>query len=285
MQRRLTALGAMDANGRPRPGPETVARLYALYAAARGDRRSAESLADEGRTRVHTIRDRGFEVGFDPVKDGESSASRLEAIYEHARAALYASADEGVIRDACPAHLRVRTMAADRDDYLAHPSHGEALRADDRPRVAALARPDVQIVIADGLNANAINEQLRGVLLPLRRSLAESGCHVGAVDVVVRNGRVRAGYQVGALTGADLVVSFVGERPGTGLNTMSAYLTYGRDGAGRVRWDPGMDHACTTAVCGIHPKGKPPEAAAAEISRIVRQILDQRRSGVSLATG
>ena len=26
-----------------------------------------------------------------------------------------------------------------------------------------------------------------------------------------------------------------------------------------MRWDPRMDHSCTTAVCGVHPNGKPPD--------------------------
>ena len=74
----------------------------------------------------------------------------------------------------------------------------------------------------------------------------------------------------------------IGERPGTGLNTASAYLTYGRDAAGQLRWDPALDHSCTTAVCGIHPNGKPPEAAVVEIARTVQRMCEQRRSGVAL---
>jgi len=38
----------------------------------------------------------------------------------------------------------------------------------------------------------------------------------------------------------------------------------------------------TTAVCGIHPSGKPPAAAAHEIARTVARILEQRVSGVAL---
>jgi ethanolamine ammonia-lyase small subunit len=138
-------------------------------------------------------------------------------------------------------------------------------------------------VISDGLNANAINEQLREVLPGLRRALSSDGRHVGGHDIVVRNGRVRVGYEIGGLVGAAIVVHVIGERPGTGLNTASVYITYGRDEAGLPRWRRGLDHSMTNAVCGIHPKGKSPQAASAEVARLVSRISEERRSGVALA--
>ena len=85
--------------------------------------------------------------------------------------------------------------------------------------------------------------------------------------------------------GIDLVVHLIGERPGTGLNTLSAYITYGRDAAGNVRWSPSLDHACTTAVCGINKQGKRPEAAIEEITGCVVRASEERRSGVALGSG
>ena len=137
-------------------------------------------------------------------------------------------------------------------------------------------------MISDGLNANALNENLRAVLPPLRRELGAAGLHAGNVDVVIQNGRVRAGYHAGAIVGADAVVHLIGERPGTGLDTLSAYLTYGRDPAGQPRWSSELDHSATTAVCGIHRDGKPPADAVSEIARLLKKIVDTRRSGVAL---
>ena len=212
----------------------------------------------------------------------------METIYAQARHALYAALDPGVVQAVSPHHIRVRTPSRDREDYLAHPRSGESIRDEDVERIASLAassgsrRPQVQIVISDGLNANALNENLRAVLPPLRRELTAAGLHVGDVDVVIQNGRVRAGYHVGALVDADAVVHFIGERPGTGLDTLSAYLTYGRDPAGRSRWSPDLDHAETTAVCGVHREGKSPSEAVDEVARLLRRILETRRSGVAL---
>jgi ethanolamine ammonia-lyase small subunit len=149
-------------------------------------------------------------------------------------------------------------------------------------RAASRERAEIQIVVSDGLNADSINEQLRSLLPPLRRGFSTQGWRVGEATVVVQNGRVRAGYHAAQLLNPEVLIHVIGERPGTGLNTASAYVTYGRDAAGRFRWDPQLDHSCTTAVCGIHPKGKPPETAAAEIIRIVQRMYEQRRSGVTL---
>ena len=93
----------------------------------------------------------------------------------------------------------------------------------------------------------------------------------------------RTGACAPAITSArsstpDAVVHLIGERPGTGLDTLSAYLTYGRDAAGRSRWSPDLDHAATTAVCGIHREGKPPSEAVGEIARLVR--ADPRHAAV-----
>ena len=282
MEQRLRALGVLGHDGEPKPGADAVARLYAAYARRSGDGRTSSSLEEEGRRRLYELRERGLDLG---VVEASEADARIEAIYTHARRALYATVDEGIVRDASPRSLRVRTTATSRDDYLAHPPAGERLRGDDARAVAALYRarePQVQLVVSDGLNADAINEQLRALLPPIRRLLSDGGCHVGETDVVVQNGRVRAGYEIGGLAGAAIVVHLVGERPGTGLNTVSAYLTYGRDESGQSRWSRDLDHSATTAICGIHRKGKPPEAAAAEIARAVARILEQRRSGVAL---
>ena len=61
----------------------------------------------------------------------------------------------------------------------------------------------MQIVVSDGLNANAVNEQLRALLPALRTRLIAAGHHVADTDIIVENGRVRAGYEIGGLVDAD----------------------------------------------------------------------------------
>jgi ethanolamine ammonia-lyase large subunit len=286
MQKRFVAMDVMNEAGElmaNRPGAEA---LYAMYAKAGGDARSFDSLRSEGARKLTAMAERGFDLGYGHQMDYTAPPvveQRMAALYSHARQGLYARLDEAVIRDASPRALRVRTMAHSREDYLMHPPSGESIRQDDARRLASLygsKPPRVQIVVSDGLNANAVNENLRMVLPPLRQMLRSTSHSIGDVDVVIENGRVRAGYHIGALLDIEVLVHFIGERPGTGINTLSAYLTYGRTEAGESRWSPSLDHSCTTAICGIHHKGKPPLTAAAEIARLIERILAERRSGV-----
>jgi ethanolamine ammonia-lyase large subunit len=260
---------------------DRISHLYAQYARAAGETQPAAVLEAEARRTVAELRERGFDI----AGDDPQASSRVDRIYRHARQALYANLDDAVLRDACETHVGARTRATDRDDYLAHPPAGERLSDEGASTVLRSIRPAagaIQIVVSDGLNADAINEHLRSLLVPLRRRFASEGRRVSDTVVVLQNGRVRAGYQVAQLLHAEILIHLIGERPGTGLNTVSAYVTYGRDTAGQPRWDPQLDHSCTTAVCGIHPQGKPPEAAAAEIARTVHRMFEQRRSGVAL---
>jgi ethanolamine ammonia-lyase large subunit len=288
MQERFVALGIMNESGGlvlNRPGTES---LYAAYAKAGGDTRSTDELCKEGKRKTSGLADRGFDLGYGHglnYKAPRKVDERIDAIYRHAQQALYASLDDAVIRSASPRYMKVCTKASSRDDYIMHPPLGEMIREEDQARVTCLytsRRPRVQVVISDGLNAHAINENLRDVLPPLRHRLVEDGHHVGEVDIVIENGRLRAGYHIGALLEVDVIIHLIGERPGTGINALSAYLTYGRNTAGRSRWTVALDHSKTTAICSIHRRGKHPLEAIEEIANSIKRMSEERRSGIEL---
>jgi ethanolamine ammonia-lyase small subunit len=286
MKNRFIELGVMNQSGEIRDNG--VESLYAEYQRAGGDTRTIDSLRQEATKKISVLADRGFDIGARAkatLREPGNIPSRIDELYDHARLALYAKLDPAVIRDVATHHIRVRTKAHSRDDYLAHPTAGEAISDEHVPGIAALypeGRPLVQVVISDGLNANALNENLRIVLPPFRKLVVKNGHRLGDIDIVIDNARVRAGYHVGSLLDVDVVVHFIGERPGTGINTLSVYVTYGRNETGQSRWSTSMDHSWTTAVCGIHRRGKRPEVAADELANIVNRILEQRCSGVRL---
>jgi ethanolamine ammonia-lyase large subunit len=285
MHGRLRQLELMKESGEMAQGND-AGKLYALYLKAGGESRSFETLRSEGAHKISVLEERGFDLGLgDAFDSGKRADDRIQAIYDHARRALYASLDESVIRDVSPSRITVATCARDREDYLANARAGERISDRDAIRLSSLygaRRPRVQLLISDGLNANAANENVRELLPALIRRLTDHNCELGQVVVVIRNGRLRAGYHAGALLGVDVVIHLIGERPGTGLNLLSAYITYGRDVEGRMRWAVDLDHSNTTAICGINQRGKPPIVAAEEIGNAVRRILHERRSGVEL---
>ena len=288
MSRRLAELGVLDASGEPRIRAESTATLYGAYCKQAGDRRDHQTLRSEAVKKIERLQRTGFDLGYGVgVNYAQPKAIeiRIQQIYSHARRALYARIDDAVIKDVSPQHVGVCTGSLNREDYLAHPPSGESIRAADAENLLTMypmRRPRIQIVVSDGLNANAINENLRLLLPPLRQALTGLGYHVGDCDIVIENGRVRAGYHVGELLDVDVVIHLIGERPGTGIDSLSAYLTYGRDRTGRSRWNPGLDHSVTNVVCGIHRQAKRPESAVVEIAEIVARILAQRCSGVAL---
>jgi ethanolamine ammonia-lyase large subunit len=264
--------------------------LYAAYHKAGGDTRSLDALRDDAAKKFGALAERGFDLGYgcdENYNDPPEANARITAIYSNARRALYSTLDEAVIADSSPRYLRVHARSMGRDDYLAHPATGELIDDEDAARIQALypaRRPQVQIVISDGLNANAINENLRSVLPGVRRELLAAGHYLSEIDIVIENGRVRAGYHVGSLLEAEMIIHLIGERPGTGIDTLSVYLTYGLDHNGQSRWGSaaGFDHSWTTAVCGIHRRGKPPERAVEEIARLADRMFAERCSGIAL---
>src|SRR5262249_37820609 len=188
MDRRLAALGVP---GQASHAPSSGARLYAAYRKALGDSRSTDGLEVEWKRKIQEMQERGFDLGYDDDSpdDGSSRArARVDGIYANARAALYAIFDVEVLRGASPRHLLIHSTSFDPEDYLAHPATGERIRPDDARKIQACFSsqpPRVQIVISDGLNANAVNENLGPVLRGLKQGLSTSD--TGHPEIAIEN--------------------------------------------------------------------------------------------------
>jgi ethanolamine ammonia-lyase large subunit len=181
MQKRLMELSAMTEAGAVSGRSDA---LYAAYHKAGGDTRSFATLREEGAKKIAALAERGFDLGYgcdENYGDPPAANARITRIYANARRALYSIVDEAVIADSSSHYLQVHTRSSDRDDYLAHPATGELIDDEDMVRIQSLypaRRPRVQVVVSDGLNANAINESLRSVLPAVRRELLAAGHHV-----------------------------------------------------------------------------------------------------------
>lgn len=290
MQKQLVKIGALKTDGTTDATIERTAALYARFYKSAADSRSLDELEKEAVKKIKNFQERGCDLGYGADNyESETSfvAIRCQKLFDHSRKALYAVIEPAVIKDCCPVPVFVLTESCDRDDFLAHPASGERLAKKDAALLENLTAElpvnrKVQFVVSDGLNANAVSEHLRNILPLLKRSLNDADISVSPNDIVVTNGRVRAGYHVGQLLRADIVVNLIGERPGTGLNQLSAYITYGKDVEGFSIFDPDMDHSLTTAVCSIHPQGKTYKTAADEILSIIMKALEMKKTGVGL---
>jgi ethanolamine ammonia-lyase small subunit len=171
--------------------------------------------------------------------------------------------------------VRLRSAASDRAEYLRRPDLGRRLSAGGRSVVEATTRgDDIAIVAVDGLSALAVETNLLPVLDCLRPHLVARGHTIGP-QVIVEQGRVAIGDEIGELLEAKLTVVLIGERPGlSAADSLGAYIT----------WRPkiGTMDSNRNCISNIRPAGLSPEAAAAQIVDLVEQAFAHEATGVRL---
>ena len=289
MWRFFQDLGVIDAEGKPTPHFGDPLWVYLQYQRRKGDKRPETEILEAGRTEMAAVRARGVFLaqghGAKPSQLTPKLQGEIEAIYKDAKQCIWAEFDDGFARSIAES-IALRTQSGDRREYILHPETGEKIGPDGLKDIQQLrarhgGRYDVQIVVSDGLNALSItdHDQLDPFLLALRRSLDVEPFRVAPETLVVTSGRVRAGYRIGEALFADLpgprgIVHVIGERPGSGHRTFSAYLTMP---AGSVWATPNkVDHNLTRVVAGIANTAYAPRDAAAEVARLL-VILRERR--------
>jgi ethanolamine ammonia-lyase small subunit len=214
-------------------------------------------------------------IGLGRAGDNLRTRDLLAFQLAHARArdAVSGAVDfDALARDLAPtASVRVRSAAADRSLYLRRPDLGRRLDPACRTCLQK-ADDDVVFVIADGLSAAAVSAHAVATLKACMTLV--KGLRVGPV-VLVEEGRVAIGDEIGAAMGARMVVVLIGERPGlSSPDSLGAYVTF----APRV----GRRDAERNCVSNIHAAGLTPRAAAAKISWIIREGLRLQLTGVGL---
>ena len=145
--------------------------------------------------------------------------------------------------------------------------------------------PDVQIIISDGLNVSALTDEghLKPFLDYLNIELIKAGLRVSSDHIIIRNGRVRAGYRCGEyLFGKDSVIDnpkgiihIIGDRPGSGHHNFSAYISAQLISNWKMRGK--LDHNSSKVVSGISDTALLPELAANQTVRILAEMLDSVR--------
>ena len=174
--------------------------------------------------------------------------------------------------------LSLHSAAASRDIYLQRPDLGRRLDDASRETLQQQARADdgfdLAVVVADGLSALAIEQNVLPFLTCLAARLAPESWTL-APPAVVLQGRVAVGDEVGQLLGARAVLVLVGERPGlSSPDSMGLYLTW----APRV----GLTDASRNCISNVRPAGLGYEAAAFKLHYLLSEARRRQLSGVAL---
>ncbi len=170
----------------------------------------------------------------------------------------------------------VETCFGTKEEYLKRPDKGRVLSVEGEQLIheRCIQNPQVQIVISDGLSASAINENVLDVYPALLDSLSFYQIDVGT-PFFVKGGRVACMDAIGEILKPEAFILLIGERPGlVCAHSLSAYMCY--------RPRKGMKESERMVISNIHRNGTPPIEAAAHIGTLVKKMLEQKASGVSL---
>ena len=170
----------------------------------------------------------------------------------------------------------VETCYGTKERYLKRPDQGRLLSEEGEKLIIekCVLRPQVQIVISDGLSASAIQKNIMDVYPTLLDSLLVYNLSVGTT-FFLKGGRVGCMDAIGELLQPDAFVLLIGERPGlVSAESLSAYMCY--------RPQKGTKESDRMVISNIHRRGTPPVEAAAHIGTMINKMLDQKTSGLSL---
>ncbi len=169
--------------------------------------------------------------------------------------------------------MGVASQAENRNTYLLRPDLGRTLRDSDRALLQNRSRADIVIAIADGLSSFAIERHA----LPLLKHFREqfSACWQNIPIVIVEQGRVAVGDDIGAALGATLCIMLIGERPGlSSPDSLGIYLTFDPK--------PGRMDSERNCISNVRPEGLSYSHAAHKLTYLAQHALQLKLSGVAL---
>jgi ethanolamine ammonia-lyase large subunit len=204
---------------------------------------------------------------------------------------------QGVGREAIRAELRVeelqkitpmrvvRTEAASKEAHLNSPDAGARLSAEAK-RMLKPESARVQIVISDGLSAEAVHHNMKDLLPVLLDGLEAHGIGTGK-PILVPYGRVKLAEPIADAVNAELIVYLIGERPGgdaLASRSLSAYFVYQlKDAEARRTAAQFSGNAAIrfeySVISNIYSGGLPPAEAGAVIVEKVGDILTHKAAG------
>ncbi len=180
---------------------------------------------------------------------------------------------------------RMDSLATSLEQHHNDPESGARLTPESLQQLAG-ENNDIQIVVTDGLSAEAVHHSVPEMLPVLEDGLRAHGYRLGKT-IVVPHGRVKLGETVADAVGAKLIILLLGERPGgdaRSSRSMSAYMVYRlhdesiRAEAIRYSGDSAIAFE-NTVVTNIYHGGIPPVEAGALVAERSHQIMSHQAAG------
>ena len=171
---------------------------------------------------------------------------------------------------------RFRTECETKDMFLTRPDLGKRFSSEEAARIKAHVGSNNRVVIyiADGLSSTTVTTNAMEAYKSICDGLARFNIKPCA-PFFVQYGRVGCQDAISDVTGAEVVVVLIGERPGLmTAESMSSYMAY--------KATANMPEARRTVVSNIHKGGTPAVEAGSYISDIIKKMLDQKASGLDL---
>jgi ethanolamine ammonia-lyase small subunit len=174
--------------------------------------------------------------------------------------------------------LALTSAAKDRQTFIQRPDLGRIL--DDSSKRLLETRPaarepfDVVFIVSDGLSALAVERHAAPLLEDMVARLKDADWRLAPL-VLVSQGRVAVGDEIGALLSARIAVMLIGERPGlSAADSLGVYLTYDPT--------PGRTNAQRNCISNIRPEGLGYAAAAHKLYFLLSEARRRKLSGVDL---
>jgi ethanolamine ammonia-lyase large subunit len=182
------------------------------------------------------------------------------------------------------------TNASNRIEHLKNPEVGSQLCFESREKLSG-ENHDVQIVVTDGLSAEAVHHNIPN-LLPIVQDGLKSRSYIMGQPILVPYGRVKLAEAIGDLLLPRLVILLIGERPGGDAfssRSLSAYLairlsgTSAHDAAVRYSGNQRISYEYTV-ITNIYSGGIPAVEAGSVVAEKAMEILEYQAAGNRLET-
>ena len=168
---------------------------------------------------------------------------------------------------------------------MKNPELGAHLDPEDRANLKP-ENMDVQVVVTDGLSAEAVHHNIPEMLPVLEDGLKSRNYRLGR-HILAPFGRVKLARDVGDVLRPDLVIMLIGERPGGNAlasRSMSAYLAFNlknkEEQQAAAEFSASDDIAYEyTLFTNIYAGGLPPVEAGSVVAEKAIQILTHRAAG------